>query len=25
VQVEVVRKRFFQPLLIGTKPSPDEA
>jgi hypothetical protein len=25
VQVEVVRERFFQPLLIGTKPSPDEA
>jgi SAM-dependent methyltransferase len=25
VQVEVVRERFFQPLVIGTKPSPDEA
>jgi hypothetical protein len=25
VQVEVVREHFFQPLIVGTKPSPDEA
>jgi hypothetical protein len=25
VQVDVVRERFFQPLVIGTKPSPDDA
>jgi hypothetical protein len=25
VQVEVVREHFFQPLIVGTKPLPDEA